>query len=405
MPPPAASPALPTPAAEHKPLAAHGRLTMLLLNVAHAIDHLVLLIFATAVGAIAADFGFTRWEDLMPYAAGAFLMFGLGSMPAGRFGDHWGRRSMMLVFLFGTGATCLLAAATQNAWQMAAVLTLLGAFASIYHPVGIPMLVQGTTRPGAVIGVNGLAGNLGIAAAAVLTGLTVTFLGWRMAFVIPGLLSLAFGLVFARLVPQEDSPPAKRAPKQSDLPRSEIARVILILTITSTCSSLVFNFLTNGNGELMTDRLRAVTANPAVIGALLGLVYVIASFAQLVVGRAIDRYPLKRLFLVIILVQVPLFALAALADGWVFYALAIAFMAFVFGSIPFTDAIIVRYVDDRMRSRVAGVRFAIALGVSSAAVWLLGPLVKANGFAFLLALMAVIAALAGFAVVLLPRGR
>jgi predicted MFS family arabinose efflux permease len=309
------------------------------------------------------------------------------------------------VFLFGTGGTCLLAAATQNAWQMAAVLTLLGAFASIYHPVGIPMLVQGTTRPGAVIGVNGLAGNLGIAAAAVLTGLTVTFLGWRMAFVIPGLLSLAFGLVFARLVPQEDSPPAKRAPKQSDLPRSEIARVILILTITSTCSSLVFNFLTNGNGELMTDRLRAVTANPAVIGALLGLVYVIASFAQLVVGRAIDRYPLKRLFLVIILVQVPLFALAALADGWVFYALAIAFMAFVFGSIPFTDAIIVRYVDDRMRSRVAGVRFAIALGVSSAAVWLLGPLVKANGFAFLLALMAVIAALAGFAVVLLPRGR
>ncbi len=161
----------------------------------------------------------------MPYAAGAFLMFGLGSMPAGRFGDHWGRRSMMLVFLFGTGATCLLAAATQNAWQMAAVLTLLGAFASIYHPVGIPMLVQGTTRPGAVIGVNGLVGNLGIAAAAVLTGLTVKFLGWRMAFVIPGLLSLAFGLVFARLVPQEDSPPAKRAPKQSDLPRSEIARV------------------------------------------------------------------------------------------------------------------------------------------------------------------------------------
>ena len=39
-------------------------------------------------------------------------------------------------------------------------------------------------------------------------------------------------------------------------------------------------------------------------------------------------------------------------------------MAFVFGAIPFTDALIVRYVDDRMRSRVAGVRLAIALGVS-----------------------------------------
>ncbi len=75
----------------------------MLLNAAHAIDHLVLLIFATAVGAIATDFGFARWEDLMPYAAGSFLLFGLGSVPAGRLGDHWGRRAMMLVFLFGIG--------------------------------------------------------------------------------------------------------------------------------------------------------------------------------------------------------------------------------------------------------------------------------------------------------------
>ncbi len=139
------------------------------------------------------------------------------------------------------------------------------------------------------------------------------------------------------------------------------------------------------------------------IGALLGLVYVVASFAQLIVGRAIDRYPLKRLFLTIVLAQIPLFVLAMHAQGWAFYALAIAFMGFVFGAIPFTDALIVRYVDDRMRSRVAGVRLAIALGVSSLAVWLLGPLVKAHGFAFLLGLLAAIAAVAAVAVALLPR--
>jgi len=401
MPPPTAANA---PLDAHAaPVAAHSRLTTVLLNLAHAIDHLVLLIFATAVGAIAADFGFSRWEDLMPFAAGAFLLFGLGSVPSGRLGDHWGRRAMMLVFLFGIGASCLLAAATQNAWQLAAALTLMGAFASIYHPVGIPMLVQNTSRPGEVIGLNGLVGNLGIAAAAVVTGLTVKYFGWRMAYVVPGLASLAFGVLFAYAVPRETSPPSKRAPRQSDLPRGELARVVLILTLTSTCGSLLFNFTTNGNGELMADRLRAITADPAVIGSLLGLVYVIASFAQLIVGRAIDRYPLKRLFLFVVLAQIPLFALAMHAQGWAFYALAILFMAFVFGAIPFTDALIVRYVDDRMRSRVAGVRLAIAFGVSSLAVWLLGPLVKANGFAFLLGLMAVIALASAAAVTQLPR--
>ena len=55
-----------------------ARAVALLLNLAHAIDHMFLLIFATAVGSIAAEFGFSRWEDLMPYSVGAFVLFGLG---------------------------------------------------------------------------------------------------------------------------------------------------------------------------------------------------------------------------------------------------------------------------------------------------------------------------------------
>jgi predicted MFS family arabinose efflux permease len=239
----------------------------------------------------------------------------------------------------------------------------------------------------------------------VLTGFLVKYFGWRTAFVVPGIVTIALGVLFWRVVPQEAAPPARRAPKQSALPRSELVKAVLVLTVTSTCGSLVFNFTTNGNGELMADRLRNITADPAVIGALLGLVYVIASFSQLVVGRAIDRYPLKRLFLSIVLAQIPLFLLAAFASGWMFYAIAIVFMAFVFGAIPFTDALIVRYVDDRMRSRVAGVRLAIAFGVSSLAVWMLGPLVKANGFSFLLGLLAAIAAVSAVAVTRLPAQR
>ena len=81
--------------------------TSLLLNVGHALDHMFLLIFATAVASVATEFGFAHWEDLMPYSAGAFLMFGLGSVPSGRLGDLWGRRQMMLVFFFGMGVSAL----------------------------------------------------------------------------------------------------------------------------------------------------------------------------------------------------------------------------------------------------------------------------------------------------------
>ena len=79
----------------------HHRPTSLLLNIGHAIDHMFLLIFATAVASIAGEFGFSHWEDLMPYSVGAFFLFGLGSLPSGRLGDLWGRRAMMLIFFFG----------------------------------------------------------------------------------------------------------------------------------------------------------------------------------------------------------------------------------------------------------------------------------------------------------------
>jgi len=380
-----------------------SRTLTVLLNLAHALDHLFLLIFATAVGSIAADFGIARWEDLMPYGAGAFVLFGLGSAPAGRLGDLWGRRKMMLVFYFGMGASALLVACVQGPWQLALALTVLGAFSSIYHPVGVPMLLQHAAQPGRTIGVSGLSGNLGIAAAAMLTGLLVQFAGWRAAFAVPGLAALVLGLVFARMAPQEHEPPAHRTRKAAvALPTPMLARVFVVMTVAAIASSIVFNFTTNGNGQLMAERLRGLVEVPSTLGALLSAVYAVASLAQLIVGRLIDRVALKPLYLGILLAQVPLLVCAAYAQGWWIFAALLGTMALVFGAIPFTDAMIVRFVDDRMRSRVAGMRLTVAFGFSSAAVWLLGPMVKSNGFAVMMLGLAVLSAATAAAMLWLP---
>ena len=165
---------------------------------------------------------------------------------------------------------------------------------------------------------------------------------------------------------------------------------------------MLFNLTTNGNGQLLSERMRGVVEDPALLGTLLAAVYALASTAQVVVGRLIDRMPMKRLYLTIAIGQVPLLALAAQAQGWWLYALLTGVMILIFGAIPFTDAMIVRYVDDRMRSRVAGMRLTVSIGISSAAVWLLGPLVKAGGFSSLMLVMAGIAACTAAIVAWLP---
>jgi MFS family permease len=379
----------------------------LLLNVAHGIDHMFLLIFATAVASVAADFGYASWQDLMPYSIGAFALFGLGALPAGRLGDLWGRRAMMIVFYFGMGGAAILTALTQNAWQLAAALALLGAFASIYHPVGIPMLVQHAPNPGAVIGVNGLAGNLGIALAALVTGFLVKWVGWRAAFVVPGLISVACGFAFALLCPRETQAPAKRrgGKAQVVLTPDMLVRTLTVMTVAAATSTIVFNFTTNGNSQLLFERFHGVIDDPAVLGTLLALIYAIASLTQVLVGHLIDRVPFKPLQLWMSVAQVPLLILAAHTERWWLFAALLAVMVFVFGSIPFTDAMIVRYVDDRLRSRIAGMRLTVAFGASSLAVWMLGPVVKEMGFTKTLWLMAAIAALKAAIVLLLPDER
>ncbi|MGH8663787.1 MAG: MFS transporter, partial [Burkholderiales bacterium] len=328
----------------------------------------------------------------------------IGSVPAGRLGDLWSRRSMMIVFFVGMGASALLTAMAQNAWQIGIALAIMGAFASIYHPVGIPMLVQHARNPGAVIGLNGLAGNLGIAVAALVTGFLVKWIGWRAAFAIPGLLSIGCGIAFAILCPQETEAPAKRKGRaQVVLPPAMLARVFTVMTAAAVTSSLMFNFTTNGNAQLLNERFAHILRDPAVLGALLAGIYAVASLAQIVVGNLIDRSAFKPLTLAMSVPLIPILALAAYAEGWMLFVLLLAVMILIFGSIPFTDAMIVRYVDDRLRSRVAGMRLAVSAGISALAVWLLGPVVKTMGFDALFWLMVIIAACRAGVLLWLPR--
>lgn len=374
----------------------------LLLNIGHALDHLFLLIFAAAVSEIARDFGMLRWEDMMPYTAGAFLMFGLASIPAGRLGDLWGRRPMMIVFFLGMGVSSICVALTDSPLQMAVALTILGVFSAIYHPVGIPLLVQKAHRPGLTIGVNGLAGNLGIAMAALMTGFLVSWQGWRMAFIVPGVVSILCGVLFAWSAPPEPAASSKKKSASLQLPKNLAIRTFIVMVGTATTTSLLFNITTNGNTQLLAEKLDGLVADPSQLGLLLAAIYALASLAQLVVGRLLDRFPVKPLFFGVLLLQVMMFGVATQTSGWVWYVSAIGYMVMVFGSIPFGDTMVLRYIDDNMRSRVSGTRIAISFGISSLAIYLLGPVVKHAGFTQLMLGLTVVAAFGAMMVLFLP---
>ena len=103
-------------------------------------------------------------------------------------------------FFVGIGLSAMLAGFTNNPLQMAFGLAAIGVFAAIYHPVGITMVIEGEGNVGWRLGLNGVWGNMVVAGALLVTGFILAEYDWRLAFIIPGVLSTLIGLGYLSLM-------------------------------------------------------------------------------------------------------------------------------------------------------------------------------------------------------------
>jgi MFS family permease len=362
------------------------------INIGHFLDHLAMLIFPVVVVALVREWQ-QPYAELLLLAVGSFIAFGAFALPAGWLADHWSRYKMMAVFFFGIGASLFLTGCAQTPWQIGLGLFVTGMFAAIYHPVGIAMLVAAPQNMGRALGWNGLWGNLGLAAAALIAGALMDVFGWRWAFFVPGALSVAVGVAFLILVP--DPGPVKKKSKTIGLhvDRATMMRIFGILLIATACGGVIFNSTTVAMPKVFDERLADLAQSGLGIGALVAFVYTLAAFAQLAMGALIDRFELRRLMIGIALIQIPLLALAANLEGWAMLAAALAMMLAVFGQIPLNDVIVGKYVADEYRARVLSVRYVVSLGVAAVAVPMISELHKtAGGFSNVFLVLAALAA-------------
>lgn len=380
-----------------------SRRNLLFLNVGHALDHLFLLIFPTVVLAMAPEFG-RPYSEMLPLALGGFIMFGAGSIPAGWLADRWSRRGMMVVFFVGIGAASVLTGFTRTPWQVAAGITLIGTFGAIYHPVGIAMLVSGRDKVGRVLGVNGVFGNLGVAFAALIAGALAHWFSWRVAFIVPGIVSIVIGVAFAALVPEvRMTAMAGKGEAKQVFSRALLVRVFAILLVTTLCGGIIFNSTTVAMPKIFDERLTALVDTTLGIGVLVSGVYIFAAMAQLVVGHLLDRGTIKGVLVPVVGLQVPLLLAAAFSDNYLMLLTALAMMFFIFGQIPINDAMVAAYTDERWRARALAVRYVVSFGASAFAVPLIALMHRySSDFRYLFFVLAAISATMFCAALFMP---
>ena len=372
-----------------------------------------MLVFATAAAlTLAREWGMS-YAELIPYATPGFVAFGLFSLPAGWLADKWSREGMMLVFFFGIGISAVATALAQSPLQMAFGLFAIGVFGAIYHPVGIPLVIQGYVKTGLRIAVNGVFGNLGVASAALLTGYLVDQSGWRSAFIWPGLVTIVIGVGYAFFVARVHSKelsadeggasPATATTGNLQLGRNLLIRIFAIVFFSTAVGSLVFQSTTFSLPKIFDERLGDLAISATLVGWYAFVVFAIASMGQLVVGYLLDRFSIKAIFVGVAIFQVVFFLAMIGRVGSIALLIAIAFMLVVFGQIPINDVLVGRVTKTEWRSRAYGLRYVIGFTVMASAVPMVAWIYARWSFDALFVVLAAAGAGILIAVMMLPR--
>jgi MFS family permease len=359
-----------------------SRRTLRFVNIAHALDHFVLLIYPTAVIAIAAQTELT-YAELIGLATGAFIAFGLGSLPMGWLAERFGRRNMLAVFFLSYGLSCLGLSTAAQPVGFAAWLLVLGIASAIYHPVGSTMLVTHARQLGRDLGVNGVWGNLGAASASGVTAFIAATLGWRAAFVVPGLVCLAVGAVFLAMVPGDGDAHAGKKDAAPLIPVSRPLALLGVFAVAVIAGGVTFNVTTIALPKVIDERL-GLDLPLILTGSLATFVFIFGALAQLVMGRLVDRFTLPAIFIGLSLLQPLGLGLAALTTGVpLLFGLVLAMTA-IYGQVVVNDAMVARYVPAQHRAKAFSVRYFLGFTVSGLAVPMIALLHERGGFTLVL---------------------
>ncbi len=384
---------------------------LLYLNFGHFTNHMLMLIFAKAAFSAGIDFGFGKdgaYAEMIPYGIPSLVLFGACAPLAALGADHWNRNGMLTVFFIGIGLSSILTGFAQSLLQIGFGLAFIGIFASIYHPVGIAMVIEGGGKVGWRLGMNGVWGNMGVAAAPLVTGLTIAQFDWRLAFIIPGSVSILFGLgylSFVRSVSAGRTPEANRQEKELVGFAPGWKRALVSLALVTAAGGFVFGAMTFLIPRLFDVRMQGISEDLAVTGTLAALIYAVAAFAQLVVGRAIDKRNIKTVLIFIAAGQPLFLSLMAMQTDYSLFAVSLLAMGFVFGQIPITDALLSQYVPDQWRAKVLSIKFMINLVIGAFALMTARYLLSTGaGFETVMRVIAIAACFIVGAAILLPKG-
>lgn len=376
--------------------------------IGHSFSHLFTALYFVIVLSLEAAWALPYHQLIELWALGS-LLFGLAALPAGWIGDRWSASGMMVVFFVGMGAASILCGLTDSPAALMTWLAVMGLFSAIYHPVGVPWLIRNADQDkvGKLIAINGIFGSLGVALASLSAGILIDLINWRAAFIVPGTVSVAVGLLMLwfeftgridKGVGRESAPD-----KRGNLKRTLLAFVILLLAMFG--GGLIYQATQASMPKLFDQRLGDILGDgTSGIGSLVAFIYGAGGFFQLLGGYLADRYPLRYVYIAAWAVMVPLLWLTSSIGGLPLIAVAIGMVMLNYGAFPAEDLLLARYTPADHHGLAFGLKFVLVFGAAPLTILLIAMVQELTGsFFWLYATLAGISALMVVFMIVLPE--
>ena len=216
-----------------------------------------------------------------------FLFYGWGSLPVGIMADRSQKRLMIAASMLLCGSSSLLIAIANSLPLLGAGLILLGLGASLYHPPGYAAIALYTTETrGRYMGIQGLGGLVGMALSYITATSIGSMMGWRIPFLLWGLVGIAMGIIDLLLISEPEGGAQGDGGHREWISLSVgVRRLIIVFAIIILSGALwsgVSSFLLAYISEVKGVQL-------LIAGGLSTISYTVGSIAQLIGGELSDR--------------------------------------------------------------------------------------------------------------------
>lgn len=322
------------------------------------------------------------------------IAYGISQLPAGWLADRIGQRLLLALGISGVALCGVLMGLAPNYLSMLIILVFMGLLGGGYHPTSAP-LITGLVEPnrrGWVLGIHQIGGTAANLTAPLLAAAIAGYLGWRSAFIIPGVVVIILGIVLYLLINDtqvQKSTGTRKSPVKNETAetRGSLSRVIAYTTIGTAGQVFIISTI-SFISLFMVDKFK-VSAFWAAL--LLAVVYLGGTASGPLGGYFSDRIGAPKMLIAAGFMTGPvIFLLNVVPSVTISFFVLLSLGALLYVLMPVSEAFIINQTNQRNRSTVLGIYYFASRGGSGFLTLGLGPLIKYVGYYTAFSIMAAV---------------